>query len=216
MSADGAAPRERAAAAVRTLAHALVGRRLDDAFLEEVASVAGGWGAAASAAPERRRPDDGLRDDLLRPEPDDGAPLEHFAECPVSGPANPLAFDLRAHREGSEVVVRTCLGPAHEGAPGRAHGGVVAALIDDTMGFVIGDLLREPAFVGELRIRYVAPTPIGVPLELRGGVLARMKRKLLIGATLRAGGRELATATGLHICVGLDRVGPPPGVVGAA
>ena len=35
------------------------------------------------------------------------------------------------------MIATTTLGPAFEGAPGRAHGGVVAAIIDETIGYVL-------------------------------------------------------------------------------
>ena len=74
---------------------------------------------------------------------------------------------------------------AFEGAPGRAHGGIVAAAFDDVTGFVIGQL-REPAFTGELTVRYLAPVPVDEPLEMRARLEGRERRKLFITAEARA------------------------------
>ena len=79
----------------------------------------------------------GLRD--LRHPPVERAPIRSrnaFPDCVVSGMANPMGIGARLWREGEEAVCQVTLGPAFEGAPGRAHGGVVAALIDETMGLV--------------------------------------------------------------------------------
>ena len=50
---------------------------------------------------------------------------------------------------------------AHEGAPNRSHGGIVAALFDDVFGFVLG-VIHQAAFTGDLYIRY-ARTDAAVP-----------------------------------------------------
>jgi acyl-coenzyme A thioesterase PaaI-like protein len=101
--------------------------------------------------------------------------------------------------EDGEVVAVATLGPAHEGAPGRAHGGVVAALVDEVMGLLVGGLLGVAAYQGELRIRYNAPVPIGAPLTLRSRLLGRDGRKLLAGLTITAGETEVVSASGLHV-----------------
>ena len=44
-----------------------------------------------------------------------------------------------------EAVARVRLGHAFEGAPGRAHGGIVASIFDDVMGIVL-TIHSTPAF----------------------------------------------------------------------
>ena len=70
------------------------------------------------------------------------------------------------------------LGAAHEGAPGRAHGGIVAGLFDDVFGFVLG-VIQQPAFTGELKVRYERPTPLHRALLCRGRLASRQGRKLM-------------------------------------
>lgn len=199
---------DEAAAAVRGLAHAMVGHDLSDGLLEEIAACVDRLRAAADSAPTRRRPASGMLDDLLAPAPP-GSVRSHYASCPIDGRSNPLSTPVHVEVDGSEVVVRTTLGPAHEGAPGRAHGGVVAALVDEAMGYVVAGLLGEPAFQGELRVRYVAPVPIGDELELRARLLIDQGRRLVVGLSAVAGGTEVVRASGVHVRVGFDRVGRP-------
>ena len=71
-------------------------------------------------------------------------------------------------REGDEAVLTVTLGSAFEGAPGRAHGGVVATLIDEAMGMVL-HIVGTPAFTGRLTVNYRAPTPLNEHLEDRTG-----------------------------------------------
>ena len=90
---------------------------------------------------------------------------------------------------------------AFEGAPGRAHGGIVAAAFDDVTGFVIGKL-QEPAFTGELTVRYLAPVPVDETLEIRARLDGRERRKLFISAEMRTGARAVvATCRAIYITV---------------
>jgi hypothetical protein len=57
-----------------------------------------------------------------------------FVHRAVAGPANPAALPIDFRRDGEAVAATVELGPMHEGAPGRAHGGVVAGLFDDLTG----------------------------------------------------------------------------------
>jgi acyl-coenzyme A thioesterase PaaI-like protein len=88
-----------------------------------------------------------------------------FEDRAVGGRANPGAVDLYVRFEPEAVVADVTFRKAFEGAPGRAHGGIVAAAFDDVTGFVIGQL-QEPSFTGELTVRYIAPVPVDTPLEM--------------------------------------------------
>ena len=96
-----------------------------------------------------------------------------------------MGIAARLWREGEEAVCQVTLGPAFEGAPGRAHGGVVAALFDETMGLVLS-ISSTPAFTGRLTVTYRAPTPLGEPLEVRARLAGRTGRKMTITAELTA------------------------------
>jgi acyl-coenzyme A thioesterase PaaI-like protein len=123
-----------------------------------------------------------------------------FSDSIVSGGSNPMGLGGYLWREGDVSVMQVTLGKAFEGAPGRAHGGIVAALLDETMGLVmaINDVL---AYTVQLDISYLAPTPVNEPIIARAWLKERDGRKLLIAATVQAGETELASATGLFIAV---------------
>ena len=57
-----------------------------------------------------------------------------FSDSIVAGAANPMGLAARLWRDGDVACMQVTLGKAFEGAPGRAHGGVVAALLDEVMG----------------------------------------------------------------------------------
>jgi acyl-coenzyme A thioesterase PaaI-like protein len=189
-------PRATAAAALRRLGHALSGHEADPVLLERVAAAADRVSAELEAEPTRSRDLVELKRRMFEVDVADGARIVHFDECFVSGPWNPLGIAIDVWRLGDEAVARVELGPAFEGAPGRSHGGIVAAIFDDVLGYLL-TLTRTPGFTGELTVRYHAPTPIRQPLEFRGRVDRREGRKLFVSAEARvATGEPDAEVTG--------------------
>jgi acyl-coenzyme A thioesterase PaaI-like protein len=131
----------------------------------------------------------------------EGAPIGTFPDCVVSGDANPMGLDVQFFREGDEAVSRTVLGAAFEGAPNRAHGGVVAAIFDDLMGFVL-TIHESPAYTAELTVRYRRPTPVGEEIEFRARLVDRRGRRLhIVAEATDAAGTKIATADGLFITI---------------
>jgi acyl-coenzyme A thioesterase PaaI-like protein len=193
-----------AATALRQLGHAIVGHEVDEDVLARVARAAEELAAEVGGGPPRHRPVDDMKRDLFAGPPGDLESMDHFPDCVVSGLANPMGIAMRAHRDGDEAVARVTLGPAFEGAPGRAHGGVVAAVFDDTMGFVLS-MLRTPAFTGRLTVTYRAPTPVGEELEFRAQLRERSGRKLVIEGRALREGVCLAEAEGLFIAIPIER-----------
>lgn len=137
------------------------------------------------------------------PAPADGAQMYSFDERPVSGRAAPLGFDVEVFRAGDEAVGSITLGKAHEGAPARSHGGIVSALFDDLFGFVL-TIEQQPAFTGELTIRYEGPTPVGEPLECRVRLTERAGRKLHMTGELTVVGSGQVTARGRAVFISID------------
>lgn len=200
-------PRARAAAGLRRLGHALMGHEADEALLERVAEAADRIAADLESAPGRVRDPLALKRRMFDLDVPDGGAVVHFDECFVSGPYNPMGIAMQVHREHDEVVAEVELGPAFEGAPARSHGGIVAAIFDDVLGYLL-TLERSPGFTGELTVRYLAATPIGQPLEFRARTLHREGRKLFTAAEARARGEVVATATATFVLISADRLRP--------
>jgi acyl-coenzyme A thioesterase PaaI-like protein len=125
-----------------------------------------------------------------------------FDDRPVSGRSSPWGLDLDLHRHGDEIEALVTLRSAHEGAPGRSHGGVISALFDDVFGYVLG-VIHTPAFTGDLYVRYQAPTPLFRQLACRVRLAERIGRKLLLTGELTdvADGTVVATARATFIAV---------------
>jgi acyl-coenzyme A thioesterase PaaI-like protein len=80
---------------------------------------------------------------------------------------------------GEEVHCTYTFTSRHEGAPGIAHGGAVAALVDDVCGGLLF-VIREPAVTRKLEVEYLKPVLVGATYELVARVDQREGRKLLI------------------------------------
>ena len=123
-----------------------------------------------------------------------------FDDRAVAGHANPTNVGLVTWREGDTMYADVTFGPAFEGAPGRAHGGVVAATFDDFTGSIIS-MIGEPAFTGELTVRFVKPVPVQRPLRFRTWMDSRDGRKLYIKADADDGDLLVATCHAIYITV---------------
>ena len=199
-------PRERAAAALRRLGHAVVGRDCDPATLLRIAEAADRIAAEVEHGDPRSRPIESMKRRLWESPPPDGGPMSHFAECVVSGEANPMGIGIQPRRVGDEVVADFNLGAAFEGAPQRAHGGVTAAIFDDIMGYVLV-LLRTPAYTGQMTVDYLGPVPIGMDLQARAWLERREERKLWMAAEMTQDGTVIGRARGLFIVIPPERLG---------
>lgn len=218
------AARVRAGAAIRDLGHAFIGRTMS---LDQIDRLSGAlesisadlWPAAPRSS---NKVPFSQREMIDHPQ----GRIDHdFSDRPFSGGASPWGLDLEVHRIGDEVEALVTLRAAHEGAPDRCHGGIVAALFDDVFGSMLG-VVRQPAFTGDLYIRYAAPTPLFRQLACRVRVTDRSGRKLLMTGELTdtATGDVLVTAKATFITVDADlferktaeRPAPPEADIGPA
>ncbi|MEX2628229.1 MAG: PaaI family thioesterase [Ilumatobacteraceae bacterium] len=193
--------RTEAGRAIRDIGHSVVGHAAPLELIERVTRQLDELVTELDRHPGRKRSDERPEGDW-DPPPADGEPMISYDERPISGRSSPWGLDLDVRREGDEVVGRVTLRPAHEGAPGRSHGGIVAALFDDVFGFVL-NLRSQPAFTGEISVRYEAGTPVGTPLECRVRATGQERRKLYMTGELTDArdGSVVATSTATFITI---------------
>ena len=202
--------RAAAAGALRSLGHALVAHDVPADRLLEIAEAANRLAAEAAHSPRRVRDIEELKRNMFLHAEAEGTPVDHFADCVISGKQNPMGVAIDVWKVSDvEVVSRVSLGAAFEGAPGRAHGGIVAAIFDDTMGAILS-VRRTPAFTAWLRVEYHHPTPMGVELEFRARLDSEDGRKLFISAEAIHDDVRFASATGLFVAIPRERLGLPP------
>ncbi len=131
--------------------------------------------------------------------PDD---LSHCYGC---GRLNPHGHQIKTRWDGDETVSVFEPRPEHTAIPGYVYGGLIASLVDchgtgTAAAAAYREAGREPGteppfrFVtASLNVRYLRPTPMGVPLEVRGRVEEIKGRKVVVSAKVSAAGEVCAT-----------------------
>ncbi|MEV7289838.1 PaaI family thioesterase [Streptomyces sp. NPDC093252] len=135
----------------------------------------------ADAVPPVRHPDAPAPGELLG---------SHYGQCFGCGGEQAHGLHLAARAgEGVSITAEFTVQAAHQGAPGLAHGGVLAAALDETLGS-LNWLLRVIAVTGRLETDFVRPVPVGTTLHLAAEVVAVAGRKIYSTATGRIGGPD--------------------------
>ncbi len=133
-----------------------------------------------------------------RMSPEDARDFVEFS--PLTGRSNPIAPPVDLWIEGDRVHGQVHFSRGFEGAPGLVHGGHVAAVFDELLGFTQG-LSKQPGMTGTLTIVYRAPTPLLTDLRLEGVYEGMEGRKIFTSGKLFAGETLLAEAKGLFIAL---------------
>ena len=136
---------------------------------------------------------------------------DNLAHCYGCGRLNRHGHHIRTDWDGEETVSVFTPEPWHIAIPGYVYGGVIASLVDcHSTGTAAAAAYRaadrdpgaEPAFrfvTGSLRVDYLKPTPLGVPLTIRGRVKEIKGSKVIVESIVLAEG--IATARGEVVAV---------------
>jgi acyl-coenzyme A thioesterase PaaI-like protein len=205
------AARAELAAAMQQLGHALVSHHVDIATATELAETAKEFTAIVRHGKPRDRATEMLTSPRVtaalngnRAIIEDGQDIDLFRDSIVSGRTNPMGIGLHVVRRGDTAVAVTALGPAFEGAPGRAHGGIVGAILDETMGYVL-PIIGEMAYTANLSIDYVGPAPLGTEITFTARLRDRADRKLWIEAVGESADGVFVRAEALFLAVDLTK-----------
>lgn len=129
---------------------------------------------------------------------------DDVSHCFGCGRLNEDGHQIKSYWDGDEAVCRFTPKPYHMAIPGYVYGGLIASLIDcHSTGTASAAAYRaegremgsEPAFrfvTASLHVDYLRPTPLGVPLELRGAVKEIKGRKVVVTTTVSASGELCA------------------------
>lgn len=130
--------------------------------------------------------------------PDD---LSHCYGC---GRLNEHGLQLKSRWDGEETVAVFTPRPYHVALPGFVYGGLIASLVDchGTASAAAAACRAEGRELGSeppvrfvtaaLHVDYLRPTPLGGPLEIRGRIEEIKGRKIVVAATVSAGGQLCA------------------------
>jgi acyl-coenzyme A thioesterase PaaI-like protein len=127
--------------------------------------------------------------------------LDEFSQCYGCGRLNRHGLHIKSYWDGEETVAVFTPRPYHMATRDYVYGGLIASLIDcHGTGTAAAAAYRAESremdtsphlrFVtASLKVKYIRPTPMGVPLEVRGRVKELKGRKVVIAETVSANGK---------------------------
>jgi len=131
----------------------------------------------------------------------------HYARCFGCGPHHDTGLQLSMTAlEGVAVRCSFDVADHHMGAPGLAHGGVLAAALDEALGSLLW-LMAKPAVTGRLEVDYVKPVPVGHRLVIDARCTGVHGRKIYaegVGRLDSEDGDVAVRGAGLFVAVGFE------------
>lgn len=109
-----------------------------------------------------------------------------YNHCFVCGPQNPIGLKLRFVSDGSQVTTTFRPEAVHEGYKNIAHGGIIAAILDEVM---IKVALAQDIFcvTAQIEVRYKKPVFVGAELTITGSISERKGRLVRTIGSVRDG-----------------------------
>ena len=107
-----------------------------------------------------------------------GLNLIDNAHCFVCGPRNKSGLHIPVQKsvEGHTCTFTWVPGPAYQGYAGIVHGGILSTLLDEAMAYAVMGAEKDIlAVTADMHIRYLRPTPVGVPLKFAATLTGQRK-----------------------------------------
>jgi acyl-coenzyme A thioesterase PaaI-like protein len=133
-------------------------------------------------------------------------PACHHDLCFGCGPDNPIGLKLALEPQGDDRLVGSfALRSELQGPPSFAHGGILAAALDEAMSLLV-HARGTRARTGQLEVRYHAPAAVDQILQVEARLVDVEGRRFDIEAEVRAedGGELLATGRATFVAIGGD------------
>jgi acyl-coenzyme A thioesterase PaaI-like protein len=124
------------------------------------------------------------------------APNDILRFNPATGRYNPVAPKLEMEVEGKKLVIRSEFPNCYESAPETVQGGLVAAVYDQLLAYVI----MVHGFTGPtlwIKVSYLKPTPINVPLSFEAVVDEVDGKKFSVKGVCLRGEEKITEAEGM-------------------
>jgi len=127
----------------------------------------------------------------------------YYSRCFVCGQRNPEGLAVRFHTsDQGEVATEFVPRPEHQGYPGTCHGGIIFALLDETIGRATYRDGRMTV-TASMTVRYRRPVPIGSLVRIVGRLMADHGRMIEAeGEAVLEDGTIAVTAGGKFVPLG--------------
>ncbi len=102
--------------------------------------------------------------------------LPNFHACFVCGDRNAAGLGVRFRTDGERVYTTFTARKPHMGFHQTTHGGILATLLDETMGWAPVLVNRRFCVTVELSVKYIQPAPLGTELTVAGWVTGGRRR----------------------------------------
>jgi acyl-CoA hydrolase len=110
--------------------------------------------------------------------------------CYACGNANEHGLHMTFRRDGDRTICDYAPPPFTQGYPGRMHGGVVSALLDEAMGWAVYHA-QEWGATARLNIRYRKPVPLDQHLRIEAWIVKNRGRLMELRAEVHGNNDEL-------------------------
>ena len=120
---------------------------------------------------------------------------DRFHQCFGCGPGHPTGLHVRCFKTAEGVVSPIIIPRQYQGPPDAAHGGIVAAYLDEVLAAAVVRTSARIAVTGELTVRYVKPVPTETPIIGRGSLVADHGRYVDVEGRLEELGTGVVLAT---------------------
>ncbi len=131
----------------------------------------------------------------------------HYEHCFGCGREHPTGLHLQMEGGAERVRGSFEVTEHHQGAPGLAHGGVIAAALDEGMGYLLW-LVASPAVTAHIEVDYRRPVPVGSQLALEARVDRIEGRKIHASLTGWVDGELAVEARAIYLKVGIKHFEP--------
>lgn len=134
---------------------------------------------------------------------------ENARQCFACGVDNPMGLKAFFYEmDNDELVAIFQPLQEHQSYPGRLHGGVSAAILDETIGRAV--MIKEPEMWGvtvELSLKYRKPVPLDIPLKVVGRI-TRSTHRIFEGSgeILLEDGTVAVEAQGRYLKMPIEKI----------
>lgn len=122
--------------------------------------------------------------------------------CFICGSRNPIGLNVkpRMDADGKRACFEVRLPNEYQGWQGMAHGGMIAALLDEVSAYA-AMTVAEPIVTASLNVRYLKPVPVGELITARARVSMQKGRSIMTEAELLLGDQVMASAEGRLVVI---------------